>query len=86
MIASGGNRYCFSCDGFPCERLRHLDRRYRTKYRMSMIDNLRHIEKHGVREFIRNEKKRWACSACGRLVCVHKPECPSCGHMWTEKC
>lgn len=83
VIASGAG-YCFDCEGFPCATLKHLDKRYRTRYGMSMIDNLEHIEKHGVRDFIRSEKERWACSTCGRLICVHKPKCPYCGYKRTE--
>ncbi len=50
-------KYCFCCDSFPCVRLNHLDKRYRTKYGMSMIDNLENIRKFGIRHFIRNEKE-----------------------------
>ncbi|PIP06949.1 MAG: GNAT family N-acetyltransferase, partial [Syntrophobacteraceae bacterium CG23_combo_of_CG06-09_8_20_14_all_50_8] len=39
-IAKGNLKYCFGCDTFPCAKLKHLDNRYRTKYGMSMIDNL----------------------------------------------
>ena len=81
-IARGNVRYCFSCDGFPCDRLKHLDERYRTKYGMSMIENLAHIKKFGIRHFIRNEKERWTCPGCGQLICVHKQQCLSCGHKW----
>ena len=82
----GKVKYCFSCDSFPCANLNHWDKRYRTKYVMSMIENLKYIERHGVRDFIRNEKKRWACPTCGNLICVHKPQCPSCGSKWIGKC
>ena len=78
--------YCFSCDSFPCTNLSHLDKRYRTKYGMSMIDNLKYIERHGIRNLTRNEKERWACPSCGQLICVHKPQCPSCGRKWIGKC
>jgi len=81
-IGRGKVRYCFSCDRFPCDRLNHLDERYRTKYGMSMIDNLAHIKKFGIRHFIRNEKERWTCLECGQLICVHKPQCLFCGHKW----
>jgi len=33
-------RYCYECDIIPCKRLKVLDKRYRTKYHMSMIENL----------------------------------------------
>jgi hypothetical protein len=59
-----------------------LDERYRTKYGMSMIDNLVHIKKFGIRHFMRNEKERWACPECSQLLCVHKPQCLICGHKW----
>ncbi len=75
-------KYCFGCDSFPCARLSHLDQRYRTKYGMSMIENLEKIRKSGIRNFIRNEKERWRCPNCGELLCVHKPECLHCHHRW----
>ncbi len=81
-IRLGNAGYCFSCDSFPCDRLAHLDNRYRTKYGMSMIDNLVNIKKSGIRLFVRNEKKRWACPECSQLLCVHKPQCLFCGHKW----
>ena len=30
--------FCFNCDSYPCDRLKHLDRRYRAKYGMSMLE------------------------------------------------
>ena len=81
-IVQGRVRYCFSCEDFPCARLKHLDKRYRTRYGMSMIDNLVNIEKFGIRHFIRNERERWTCPECGEIICVHKPQCLSCGHKW----
>ena len=78
----GRVRYCFSCDSFPCAVLNHLDNRYRTKYAMSMIDNLKNIRESGIRDFIKNEKERWACPECGGIICVHKENCISCGYKW----
>jgi hypothetical protein len=81
-IVQGRVNYCFGCDSFPCDRLNHLDKRYRTKYGMSMIDNLVNIKKVGIRQFIRNEKERWTCPECGEIICVHRPQCLSCEHKW----
>ena len=50
-------KYCFGCDSFPCSRLKNLDNRYRTKYGMSMIENLENISKFGIMQFIRSKKK-----------------------------
>lgn len=81
-MAGAEIKYCSGCDNFPCLRLKHLDKRYRTKYGMSMIANLESIRKSGIRQFIRNEKERWTCPQCGTMICVHKPQCISCGHKW----
>ena len=73
------SKYCGSCASFPCRRLKQLDKRYRTKYGMSMIENLVQIEELGIRQFVKNENTRWLCATCGELVCVHRPNCLSCG-------
>ena len=83
QIAKGKIKYCSDkCDRYPCARLQQLDKRYRTKYGMSMIDNLKMINESGIRHFIRNEKVKWVCPECGEMICVHKPTCLSCGHKW----
>ena len=72
-------KYCdHSCGTFPCPRLKSLDKRYREKYGMSMIENLLQIEKSGIRQFIRSENIRWLCTTCGELICVHRSECLNC--------
>jgi hypothetical protein len=66
-----GWRYCSDkCPEYPCERLRHLDKRYRAKYGMSMIENLGYIGLTGIRMFIRHEEKRWVKG--GKIFCVHR--------------
>jgi len=82
IIQAGKVRYCFACEKYPCANLNHLDKRYRTKYGMSMIDNLEVIKHSGMRNFIKQEKERWACSTCGEIICVHKESCIFCGTRW----
>jgi hypothetical protein len=71
--------YCYSCSKFPCRRLKQLDKRYRQKYGMSMIENLLYIKLEGAEQFINKEIRKWNCSKCGNLLSVHKPECIHCG-------
>jgi hypothetical protein len=71
--------FCVVGNSFPCDALRHLDKRYRTKYHMSMIDNLVSIKNSGMKKFLAAQKSRYTCSACGTTICVHKGECVSCG-------
>jgi len=78
-IKSGKITFCFGCESFPCRNLKRLDKRYRTKYGMSEIENLEYIKKKGIRKFIEKEKLKWSCSNCGGTVNVHKKICSVCG-------
>ncbi|MFA6451062.1 MAG: DUF3795 domain-containing protein [bacterium] len=78
VLSENNWKFCFKCGKYPCARMKSLDERYRRKYRMSMIENLKNIEEHGIRRFVRNEKLRWQCSECGGVICVHGGYCFSC--------
>lgn len=78
-IKSGEIKYCHECVDFPCKALKALDKRYRTKYDMSEIDNLEYIRDNGIRKFMAKESARWSCHACGGVICVHKKSCHRCG-------
>jgi hypothetical protein len=71
--------FCYECEKYPCRRLKDLDKRYRTKYRMSMIENLEAIKSDGLAAFVATEKERWRCRACGGTVNVHRGRCAGCG-------
>jgi len=79
LLEASKSKYCYKCEKFPCTRLKQLDKRYRTKYSMSMIENLENIQESGIRDFIKQEKVKWACSKCGAILCVHRENCIYCG-------
>ena len=70
--------FCFECQEYPCKKLNHLDKRYRTRYGMSMLENLEYIRDHSLTTFVEKEKDRWCCSECGGTICVHKGYCLEC--------
>jgi len=70
--------FCYDCERYPCQRLKQLDKRYRTRYRMSMIDNLDSIKSIGLNRFAKSEVKRWTCNNCGAIICVHRENCLKC--------
>lgn len=78
-IRQSRSGFCYECESYPCKRLKDLDKRYRTKYRMSMLENLEHIKANGLEAFIENEKVRWRCGRCGGVICVHRGYCLQCG-------
>ena len=71
--------FCFSCNEYPCSKIKHLDKRYTTKYKMSVIENLNNIKTKGIINFANEEKARWTCPDCKGTICVHKACCISCG-------
>ena len=72
------SKFCYECDTFPCKRLKQLDKRYRTKYRMSMLENLAEIRELGLEYFIKSQEEKWHCPACGGSLCVHRGFCLKC--------
>jgi len=78
LLEETTSKFCFDCQKYPCTRLKQLDKRYRTKYHMSMIENLSVIKKLGLPVFIEMEKSRWMCKICGGSICVHRGYCLSC--------
>lgn len=78
LLASTDSTFCYDCSKYPCNRLKQLDKRYRTKYKMSMIENLNRIKDFGLIKFIEFEFKRWTCNGCGELICVHRGYCLNC--------
>jgi len=78
VLGQGELRFCFECHQFPCSRLKSLDRRYRDRYHMSMIDNLKKIRDHGLRSFSTEQQSHWACYHCGELICCHVGLCLHC--------
>ena len=78
-LPQGAEALCADCDKYPCARIRQLDKRYRLKYRMSMIENLGELRRVGVEAFVELERARWACPHCGALVSVHRTACLACG-------
>ncbi len=79
VLSRPGTKFCFQCREFPCEKIVHLDERYRKKYFASVIDNLGLIRLGGLRKFLQSEKAKWTCTGCVGTVSVHTGLCSSCG-------
>lgn len=84
-LAQSKSGFCYECKIYPCARLKRLNKRYRSKYGMSMLENLNFIEDNGVKAFLSYEEKRWTCSSCGKGLCVHREVCLECGALRLDK-
>jgi hypothetical protein len=79
LLGKGLVRFCYECQDFPCRRLKTIDKRYRTKYHMSMIANLEYIRDKGIGKFLEKEREKWRCPECGGVICCHNGLCLNCG-------
>jgi hypothetical protein len=78
LVGQGLVRFCYECQDFPCRRLKSLDKRYRTKYHLSMIENLEFIKEQGMQSFLAREAAKWRCPECGESICCHNGLCLNC--------
>ena len=95
LLLNGTIGYCYECQDFPCERLCHIDQRYKTFFRMSMIENLEYMQNNGINAFLEKQEERWKCPSCGGVICCHNGLCFDCGldrlrqkkqkYRWDEK-
>ncbi|MFA5166301.1 MAG: DUF3795 domain-containing protein [Candidatus Paceibacterota bacterium] len=81
ILKKNKRRFCSGkCEKYPCKRLKYLNKRYKTKYGMSMIDNLEFIKNNGIKVFLKKEEEKWTCKKCGGTICVHRGFCLNCGN------
>jgi hypothetical protein len=78
LLSNNKVEFCHECGDFPCGRLKSIDKRYKTFFRMSLIENLESIKKNGMPEFLRAQEKKWRCPKCGGVVCCHNGICYCC--------
>jgi len=78
LLLNNKVRFCYECKNFPCDKLLHLDKRYRTYFRMSMVENLKTIKEEGIQEFLKMEEEKWKSPECGGVICCHNGICFSC--------
>ncbi len=77
-LGEGLVRFCYECTDFPCPRLKRLDKRYRSFYHMSMIENLKFIKERGMENFLKREAEKWKCPECGVVISCHNGVCFRC--------
>jgi hypothetical protein len=81
-LAKTESGFCYECSKYPCRRLKTLDKRYSTKYGMSMLENLAFIEENGLENFLKSEEKKWTCPNCGSGLSVHRDNCTICDYKY----
>ena len=76
--ASHGICFCFECMSFPCATIKRLDKSYRQRYQVSLIDNAMRIKTVGAKQHLLEEKEKWTCPDCGGVISLHDRACSEC--------
>ncbi len=79
-LAKTSSGLCSECEIFPCGKIEHIDKRYSTKYRASLIRNLVTIKETGMAAFLEQEGKKWTCPKCGSSTSIHRYNCLVCSY------
>ena len=77
-LSNNSIKYCFECKVFPCENLKKIDKKYRTKYNTSLIENLKFIKDNGINKFLEKQKEKFLCPKCNGYICMHDNKCYNC--------
>ena len=78
ILAETKTGFCYDCGKIPCQRLKDLDKRYRTRYNTGLIQNLNIIKEKGMDTFLKIEKKKRTCPDCGSIISIHRAGCSIC--------
>lgn len=73
-----GMDICSECSSFPCTLVKRIDKRYRVKYQVSLIENAIRIKAVGANQFLLEEEKKWTCATCGGAISLHARACSEC--------
>lgn len=78
-LRNGKIDYCFECETLPCEHLKNIDDKYREKYNISLIANLKRMKEIGIESWVQEQEKLYQCPECGGEISMHDKECFDCG-------
>jgi hypothetical protein len=74
-----GLTYCFECPDYPCKKIDNLDKSYKKRYQVSLVENSILVKEKGLEIFFERERTRWTCLECGGVISLHDQVCSECG-------
>ena len=74
-------QFCSKCDDYPCLLIKRLDKSYRTRYNISLINNMKVIDEKGIKYYLTFEQERLKCPECHGVLSLHHKKCSECGKI-----
>ena len=69
---------CADCPDFPCSRITDFNNDS-VRHHAEVLDNIRRMQKIGVKEWLNEQEEKWRCSLCGVSVEWYAQHCFRCG-------
>jgi hypothetical protein len=70
MHISGKRKPVRDAEGRRTASIKQIDKRYRQRYQVSLIENAIRIKTVGTEQFQLEEQQKWTCTQCGGLICL----------------
>ncbi|WP_138341490.1 DUF3795 domain-containing protein [[Clostridium] symbiosum] len=77
-VRDKGLSYCFECSGYPCKKIKNLEKSYNKRYRASLMENSGFVRQYGLERFMEQQKEKYTCTKCGGIISIHDRECSEC--------
>ncbi|WRS28437.1 DUF3795 domain-containing protein [Oscillospiraceae bacterium MB08-C2-2] len=74
-----GIGHCFACGDFPCGQMKALDKSYRTRYGVCLVEFSRIAAEQGIEALLSAHHKQYGCPDCGGIISLHDGDCSGCG-------
>jgi len=81
-VKEKGIAYCFECKDFPCKKL--VDFSKTRPHRTLGLRNLKQLKETSIKEWLKQQAKRWTCSICGKKLHWYSEKCPDCGEKFVN--
>src|SRR4030043_477724 len=81
---AGETRCSPDCPDFPCSLLTNFANDGMTHH-VEVLDNLRQLEKMGIKKWAEKEEKRWLCPQCKTPMSWYYQTCHKCGTERSKK-
>ena len=80
--------FCFECDEFPCNFIEKLKNSHpnesKFRYRHEIFDNLEKIKRLGVKNWIKEQEKKYKCPKCPGNMVWYDYKCKNCGYDYFQ--
>lgn len=78
MYWEQGLAYCYECPEHPCRLIKNLEKSYKKRYQVSLLENSEFVGWYGLERFMEGQKEKYICTKCGGVISIHDGECSEC--------